>query len=149
MMKISTKGRYGLLAMLDLAIYSTIEHVSLNSIAERQNISANYLEQVFSALRKTGLVKSIKGAQGGYILGNSPDKISVGQILRALEGNLFQAVEESDFDSERDNMAYCLKLEVWDKIQSNINDLVDSIMLGDLITQYNKLKVNSSYMYHI
>lgn len=148
-MKISTKGRYGLLAMLDLAIHSTLEHVSLNSIAERQHISANYLEQVFSALRKTGLVKSIKGAQGGYILGDSPDKISVGQILRVLEGNLFQAAEEDEFYTEGDNMAYCLKLEVWDRIQANINGLVDSIMLGDLINQYNKFKGNSSYMYHI
>ena len=84
-MKVSTKGRYGLRAMIDLSLYSKNELVPLASIAERQDISKSYLEQVFSALRKAGLVKSIKGAQGGYSLSTGPEDITVGMILRALE----------------------------------------------------------------
>jgi Rrf2 family protein len=87
-MKLSTKGRYGLRAMVDLAVHSSGEHVALYSIAERQNISENYLEQVFSILRKAGLVKSVKGAQGGYTLADKPSNISIGAILRVLEGDL-------------------------------------------------------------
>lgn len=87
-MKMSTKGRYGLRAMLDIAINSRGDIVNVKSIAERQNISESYLEQVFSILRKAAIVKSIKGAQGGYILADDPSNITVGQILRTLEGNL-------------------------------------------------------------
>lgn len=148
-MKISTKGRYGLQAMLDLALHSTTDHVALNSIAERQSISANYLEQMFSTLRKAGLVKSIKGAQGGYILGNSPVRITVGQILRVLEGDLFQLGEESAAIGDRYNVEYCINSTVWDKLQANINDLIDSITLEDLVVEYNKMKGNLSYMFHI
>ena len=98
-MRLSTKGRYGLRAMVDLAVYSKSEHVALNSIAERQGISMNYLEQVFSTLRKSGLVKSIKGAQGGYILSEEPSNIKVGRILRVLEGPL----SVIDDNTERSN----------------------------------------------
>ena len=87
-MRISTKGRYGLRAMMDLAAYSNGGHVSLSSIAKRQMISTNYLEQVFSVLRNAGLVKSIKGAQGGYVLAKKPSEIRIGTILRVLEGYL-------------------------------------------------------------
>lgn len=84
-MKISTKGRYGLRAMLDLALNSLGDHVALSNIAERQDISVSYLEQMFSVLRKAGLLKSVKGAQGGYVLADRPSQIKVGTILRALE----------------------------------------------------------------
>lgn len=87
-MKISTKGRYGLIAMVDIAINETSENVTIKSISERQGISEGYLEQIFSSLRKAGLVKSIKGSQGGYILGNSISNITIGDILRTLEGSL-------------------------------------------------------------
>ncbi|HOB20914.1 MAG TPA: Rrf2 family transcriptional regulator, partial [Candidatus Atribacteria bacterium] len=79
-MKISARGRYGLMAMLDLAVNSANEHISLYSIADRQNISPSYLEQVFSLLRKAGLVNSIKGAYGGYKLAGEPRDIRVGDI---------------------------------------------------------------------
>src|SRR5665647_557540 len=108
-MKVSTKGRYGLRSMIDLAINATEGHVALLYIAERQNISVNYLEQVFSTLRKAGLVKSVKGAQGGYILGDSPSRITIGRILRTLEGNL-SIVEESGSKTVMDNsLQYCVK----------------------------------------
>ncbi|MCE5285147.1 MAG: Rrf2 family transcriptional regulator, partial [Pelosinus sp.] len=135
-MLISTKGRYGLRAMVDLAINSTGEHVALNSIAERQNISANYLEQMFSLLKKAGLVKSIKGSQGGYILAHKPASITVGSVLRALEGDL-ATVDESDIKRTPNNsIEYCLTINVWDKLNESINLVVDSITLEDMIDEY-------------
>ena len=143
-MKISTKGRYGLRAMLDLAVYSKGSHVSLFNIAERQNISVNYLEQVFSSLRKGGLVNSVKGAQGGYMLALNPDKIKVGDILKCLEGDL-SVVNE---DNEKSNdMQRCITNCVWNTINSSINDVVNSITLENLIQNYKGM---SSYpMFYI
>lgn len=145
-MKISTKGRYGLRAMVDLAINSANEHVSLSSIAESQEISVSYLEQVFSALRKAGLVRSMKGAQGGYVLGEEPQNITIGMILRTLEGDL-SVVEE--LGKELDNMQYCITKNVWDKMNSCINTVVDSVTLEDLVNDYQKLNGLDSYMYYI
>ena len=87
-MKLSTKGRYGLRAMIDLARYSEEEPVSIGSIAMRQGISERYLEQLVAKMKKAGLVKSIRGASGGYVLAKDSSEISVGDILRALEGSL-------------------------------------------------------------
>lgn len=149
-MKISTKGRYGLRAMVDLAVNSSEEHTALYSIAERQNISENYLEQVFSVLRKAGLVKSIKGAQGGYILAESPSKIKVGTILRALEGNLSIVDEETeDRSASTKSIQYCIKLNVWDKINQHINEVVDSMTLEDLANEYKKLNGSNALMFYI
>jgi len=145
-MKISTKGRYGLRAMLDLAIHSG-SHVSIAAIAERQDVSANYLEQVFASLRKGGLVKSIKGAQGGYVLADKPANISVGTILRVLEGDL--AIVADDNAMTDNQMEYCLKNAVWNKMNACINQVADSITLEDLIKQYNQLNGNLSLMAYI
>jgi len=147
-MKISTKGRYGLRAMLDLAIHSG-SHVSIGAIAERQNVSANYLEQVFALLRKGGLVNSIKGAQGGYVLADKPANITVGKILRVLEGDLAIAVDDNSTALNNNQMEYCLKNAVWDKLNASINQLADSITLEDLIHQYNQLNSNLSLMAYI
>jgi len=147
-MKISTKGRYGLRSMLDLAINTNGDHVSLNSIAERQNISPNYLEQVFSTLRKSGLVNSVKGAQGGYTLADNPSRISVGSILRALEGNLSVTGENEDIEA-RNQIEYCLRTNVWDAINSSVNNVVDSITLEDLVVEHKKLAGNMSSMFYI
>ena len=87
-MKLSTKGRYGLRALIDLAQYSEVEPVSINSISARQGISERYLEQLMALLKKAGLVKSIRGAGGGYVLAKEKEDISVGDVLRALEGKL-------------------------------------------------------------
>ena len=90
-MKLSTKGRYGLRAMIDLAEHSGKEPAAISSIAERQGISEGYLEQLAALLKKAGLIKSIRGAGGGYILARDMEDISVGDILRALEGRLMKA----------------------------------------------------------
>ena len=147
-MKISTKGRYGLRAMLDLAIHSG-SHVSIAAIAERQDVSANYLEQVFASLRKGGLVKSIKGAQGGYVLADKPANITVGRILRVLEGDLAIVVDDNNTAMTNNQMEYCLKNAVWDKMNASINQMADSITLEDLINQYNLLNSNLSLMAYI
>ncbi|MCX7746475.1 MAG: Rrf2 family transcriptional regulator [Clostridia bacterium] len=149
-MKLSTKGRYGLRAMLDLAAHSSGDHVSLNSIAERQNISENYLEQVFSILRKAGLVKSVKGAQGGYVIANHPSNTKVGTILRALEGNL-SVVDESleEGDASLTSIQNCIKINVWDKMNEGLNQVVDSLTLEDLVNEYRKMNDQSVLMFYI
>ena len=147
-MKMSTKGRYGLRAMLDLALNSGGDHVALNTIAERQNISSNYLEQVFSILRKGGLVNSVKGAQGGYVLADSVNRITVGQILRTLEGDLSVAGERPE--NEPDSLVeYCLQKHVWEKVNKSINETVDAITLEDLLVNYKKMQGNMSLMFYI
>lgn len=148
-MQISTRGRYGLRAMVDLAIYAVDEYVPLNSIAERQNISESYLEQLFSALRKGGLVKSIKGSQGGYTLVDKPAQITVGAVLRLLEGKLFTAAEDSIPESGPSTIEYCLSVNVWEKINASICSIVDSISLQDLVESYHNLHDLKSPMFYI
>ena len=149
-MKISTKGRYGLRSIVDLAVNSSGDQVPLCSIAERQNISENYLEQVFSALRKAGLVKSIKGAQGGYVLADHPSNIKVGTILRCLEGDLLVVDEDSTDDVPSDyTIQKCIKINVWDKINESIEKVVDSLTLEDLANDYKKMNDKYFPMYYI
>ncbi|HAE61039.1 MAG TPA: Rrf2 family transcriptional regulator [Eubacteriaceae bacterium] len=148
-MKLSTKGRYGLRALVDLAVHSYKGHQPLAQIAERQNISEIYLEQVFSTLRKNGVVKSIKGAQGGYLLNEEPKNITIGKILRILEGDLSIVDEKVRSDSEEKSVAYCVYENVWRKIDENINELVDSITLEELVEDYKKNHGLLPNMYHI
>lgn len=143
-MKVSTKGRYGLRAIIDLSLNTTGDYVSLISIAERQNISKNYLEQVFSALRKAGIVKSVKGSQGGYLLNGKTSEINVGDVLRALEGDLSVVKEEENINNKIER---CIKKNLWDKIDEQVFDIINNITLEDLINEYNK--GNDSLMYYI
>lgn len=135
-MRISTKGRYGLRALIDLALYSEIEPVSINSIALRQGISERYLEQLMTLLKKAGLIKSIRGAGGGYVLAKEIDEISVGDILRALEGNL-EPVECSAYREEDGCQAAdkCVTKYVWQRINESINRTVDEISLRQLVEE--------------
>lgn len=149
-MKLSTKGRYGLKAMLDLAAHHSEGQVSLKSIAERQDISESYLEQLFAALKKAKLVQSIRGSQGGYILAQTADKISVGSVLRALEGSLAPVdcvLEEDPVKCERSEM--CVTRIIWGKIRDSVNNVVDSITLQDLVNDYNKMNDGKGYTYYI
>jgi Rrf2 family cysteine metabolism transcriptional repressor len=147
-MKISTKGRYGLKAMMDLTINSLGEPVNLKSIAERQNVSEKYLEHIFSALKKAGLIKSIKGTQGGYILAYSPSDITVGKVIRALEGDLSVAEKADREEGDADIIGQCINKNVYEKIDNSVNQLLDSITLEDLQQEYNKLS-NVDYMFYI
>ncbi len=137
-MKLSTKGRYGLKAILDLAVHGNEGHVALKSIAERQGLSENYLEQLFAALKKAKLVKSVRGSQGGYLLGNSPQKISVGDILRALEGSMAptDCVSEGCLTANCSNTDNCVTRGVWEKIRDGINNVIDNITLQELVDDY-------------
>jgi len=134
--KLSTKGRYGLRALVDLAQGDLQEPVSITTIANRQGISERYLEQLMSRLKKAGLVTSIRGANGGYLIARDIHEISVGDILRALEGNL-EPVECVAL-GEEDNCASadtCATKYVWQRINASINNTVDEIMLDQLVTQ--------------
>lgn len=142
-MKLSTKGRYGLRAIVDLAMNAEEEAVALSSIAERQNISISYLEQLIAKLKKAGLVNSIRGAQGGYVLAKDSKEISVGDILRALEGNL-NPVDCSEIkegaETECSGKDVCVTKYVWKKISDSINQTVDNISLYELVQEGNAVK---------
>ena len=135
-MKISTKGRYGLRALIDLAQYSEIEPVSINSNATRQGISERYLEQLMTLLKKAGLIQSIRGAGGGYVLAKPMKEISVGDVLRALEGSL-EPVECTAYSEQAPCEASggCVTKYVWQRINESINRTVDEISLEQLVSE--------------
>ena len=134
-MKLSTKGRYGLRAMVDLARYCEESPVSISSISARQDLSVTYLEQLLAKLRKAGLIKSIRGAQGGYVLSKDASEISVGEILRALEGDLspVNCAELSKDDRSCSGSQYCVTKLVWQRINDSIEDTVNSMWLSELV----------------
>ena len=132
--------------MIDIAVNSSGSPVPLSAIAQRQQISEYYLEHVFASLRKSGLVRSEKGAQGGYELAEEPEKITVKDVLYALEGDM------SIIDSDKKNwnsMDYFLNDKVWKKIDESIENIISSLTLRDLISEYKNLENNISYMYYI
>lgn len=132
-MKISTKGRYALRLLLDLAVYNTGEPISLKDVARRQQISEKYLEQIISLLNKAGFVRSIRGAQGGYMLAKAPSEYTVGMILRLTEGSLapVSCVGEDSMECER--RQGCVTVRVWEQLNDAINQVVDRITLADLV----------------
>ncbi|MCI8598207.1 MAG: Rrf2 family transcriptional regulator [Lachnospiraceae bacterium] len=140
-MKLSTKGRYGLRALIDLALYSENETVSIASISARQNISESYLEQLIAKLRKAGLVTSVRGAGGGYRLAKPATEISVGDILRALEGSL-DPVECPGLKEESgcDGAEFCVTKYVWQRINDSINQTVDEIKLDQLLEESKNVR---------
>lgn len=142
-MKLSTKGRYGLRAVLDLAINGEKEAIALSSIAERQDISISYLEQLIAKLKKAGIVNSIRGAQGGYILARKPEEISVGDILRALEGDLnpVDCAEIVGSGTSCVGSDICVTKYVWMRISDSINNTVDTMLLSELIGESKKVRL--------
>ena len=139
-MKLSTKGRYGLRALIDLALYSDEEAVSIQSISNRQNISDSYLEQLMRKLKKAGLVVSERGAQGGYRLAKPADEISVGDVLRALEGSL-EAVSCGEGNNEHcQGEDLCVTRYVWQEINKSIQETVDSIKISQLVEESRKAR---------
>lgn len=131
-MKISTKGRYGLKALIDIYIYSSCETVTLKSVSKRQDISEKYLEQIFSSLRKDGIIEGKKGPQGGYFLTRDAKAITVGEILRSLEGKLVLI----DNEKENNQLSEYLYENLWDVINKKINEYFDSITLEELANNY-------------
>lgn len=138
-MKISTKGRYALRMMLDLACNGTGEYITIKSIAARQDISEKYLEQIISLLNHAGFVKSIRGAQGGYRLMKDPSEYTVGMILRLTEGSLapIDCLEEETNDCKRSSG--CVTREVWNELYDAIKGVVDRITLKDLVDRQRSM----------
>ncbi len=135
-MLVSTRGRYGLRSMVDIAINATTGPVPLRAIAERQGISESYLEQVFALLRKAGLVKAVRGSYGGYVLTRPPDNITVGEIIHALEGPLVSVncVTEGK-EVSCDKKDTCHTQFFWKKLTDQINEVLSSTTLQDLVGQ--------------
>lgn len=147
-MKFSTRARYGLRAMVDLAQnYNPHEPIPIARVAERQGISEGYLEQLMTFLRKGGLVRSVRGAQGGYLLTREPAQITAGEVVRCLEGPVTPTgcVSENDPDT-------CVRAEtcatrvMWEKIRESITGVLDNTTLADLCVEAEKMHVNMYYI---
>ena len=140
-MKLSTQGRYGLRAFVDIAIYSEKEPVSLAEVAKRQDISISYLEQLMTKLKKANLVEAVRGASGGYVLSRKPEDISVGDVLRALEGDLSPvecATEEESCEHSCGATGHCTTRLVWKKINDSVNDTINNIFISELVLDSRK-----------
>lgn len=139
-MKISTKGRYGLTIMIELAKRHGEGPISLKSIAQTNDLSEHYLEQLIAPLRNAGLVKSIRGAYGGYVLADSPSKITAGDVIRVLEGPItpVEGIEDEE----------PAKRELWIRIRDAIKDVLDSTTIDDL-AKHSEDVVSDGYMFYI
>lgn len=133
-MKVSTKGRYGLRALADLASHAGEGAVSLVSVSERQGISLNYLEQVFALLRRAGIVRSVKGFRGGYMLSRDPKELTIGEILTVLEGR-FCITDEAGRKAERDAVWQSIQELVWAPINDAVNAYLDTTTLAQLMEE--------------
>ena len=132
-MRLTTKGRFAVTAMLDLAIHSPHGAVKLNAISERQQISLSYLEQLFSKLRRANLVESIRGPGGGYILAGSADQINIAQIIAAAEDSLDATQCSSKANCH--NGTPCLTHQLWEDLNHTINDYLSGITLQSVLSQ--------------
>ena len=144
-MKISTRGRYALRLMLELALAPEGELVTIKSIAARQGISDKYLEQIITVLSRAGFVKSMRGSQGGYRLVKAPSDYTVGMILRAIEGNLAPVACMEDAPNQCPRADTCVTLDVWKQLDDAIAGVVDNITLADLAQkQLDKLIIEGN-----
>ena len=134
-MKISTKGRYALRLMLDVAMHGEDTNVSIRDVAERQDIPVKYLEQIVSMLVRVGYLRRIRGAQGGYRLSGKPSDYTVGDVLRITEGSLAPVSCLDDKENLCERANECVTLKLWEGLYDVINKYVDSITLEDLINE--------------
>ena len=146
-MRISTKGRYGLRAALELAIHYGGPPLPSREIAASQEISEKYLEHLIATLKNAGLIQSVRGARGGYRLTRPPSQITLLEILKPLEGD-FSPVECVDRPEICDRSGACITREIWKRIKDSIEGLLESMTLQDLVDEYNA-KTKSGLMYYI
>ncbi|MCI8805862.1 MAG: RrF2 family transcriptional regulator [Clostridiales bacterium] len=141
-MKVSTKGRYALRLMLDLALCEPGVSISLKSIGKRQEISIKYLEQIVNILNKGGFLKSVRGPMGGYSLLKKPEEYTVGSILRCIEGSLspVACLENEVNDCQRKDI--CATLYLWERIEKAVDDVVDNMTLKELVDRHKSLVGN-------
>ncbi|MEC7832632.1 MAG: Rrf2 family transcriptional regulator [Pseudomonadota bacterium] len=130
-MKLTTKGRYAIVAMIDIALYTSNTPISLSEISKRQNISLSYLEQLFSKLKTKSLVKSVRGPGGGYKLDRNPSKITLFEIITAVDENMDQTQCGGAMNCNNDKP--CLTHYVWTDLTKQINDYMKGVSLGDII----------------
>ena len=144
-MKISTKGRYALRMLVDLAEHQNCGFVALKDIADRQNISKKYLEQIIPIFNKSDILKTTRGSQGGYMLSRSPDKYTVGEILHLTEGSLapVDCLNQDPIECERSGI--CATLPVWQGLNRVISEYLDSITLQDILDQ-QRARYSNDYM---
>ncbi len=147
-MNLSKKSRYGITALIDLALNSKEGHVSLISIAERNGISPQYLEHIFAALRRAGIIKSIKGAQGGYLLGDSSSNISVADIIEALDGT-YRIEKEDTTDGNNVGISLAIQDSIIDKINDQLDEILQNTSLADLENHYKDYIEYNQNMYYI
>lgn len=138
-MKISTKGRYALRIMLDLAMHDSGESVRVKEISQRQGISDKYLEQIISILNRAGYVRSTRGPQGGYRLARKPEEYTVGMILRLTEGSLSPVACMEDETNQCERQNECATLILWKKMDDAIKQIVDTYTLADLLEWRNQI----------
>lgn len=144
-MKISTRGRYGIRLLIDLAEHIDEPHVSLASIADRQDISARYLEQVAVILRRAGYIRSVKGASGGYTLARNPADIIIGDALHILEGDML-IIDDLRPGEAESKLQHCIRTTVFDRLNKRISHVIDSITLASML---GTVDPDASYMYFI
>lgn len=137
-MKISTKGRYALRLMLDLAVHDAGSAIPLKEVVARQDISVKYLEQIVTQLSRGGLVRSARGAVGGYFLTRKPEEYTVGEILRQMEGSLAPVHCADPNSAPCDRAGQCVTMEVWQKIEQAVAGVVDHITLDYLVRRYRE-----------
>ena len=137
-MKISTKGRYALRMMLEFAMHPDV-CTKINQVAERQQISEKYLEQIVTILSRAGYVKSMRGAQGGYRLAKDPSEYTVGMILRLTEGSLAPVACLEDDKNQCSRAGICVTLNVWKQLNEAISNVVDHVTLADLVEEQKNL----------
>lgn len=132
-MRISTKGRYAVNIMLDLALNNTGDYIALNTMAKRHGFSGKYLEQIVAVLNKAGYVRSIRGSQGGYKLAKSPEQYTLGMLLRLVEGSLAPVACLEDEENQCSKQKCCVTLRAWKRLDDAINEVVDGITLADMV----------------
>jgi Rrf2 family cysteine metabolism transcriptional repressor len=140
-MKLSTRGRYGLRAMIDMAISEEQSPIATHTIAEREGLSERYLEQLMVPLKRSVLVKSVRGSQGGYVLARRPEDITAGDIIRALEGPIAPVECVSEVNPEECGRSdYCVTRILWSKIRDSIAEVLDSYTLADLAREAHRCR---------
>ena len=144
-MKISTKGRYAVRVMLDLALHNTGECIKVKDIASRQGISEKYLEQIIAVLNRAGYVNSVRGAQGGYRIAKDPSEYTVGMILRLTEGSMAPVACLDEGAPECDRCDTCETLEVWKELYAAINNVIDNVTIADLVEKSRQRAENLDY----
>ncbi len=144
-MKYSTKSRYALRLMVDLTLHNNGDYIALKDISDRQNISVKYLEQIVSVLGKAGMLRSVRGPQGGYKLAKNPSEYTAGDILRLTEGNLAPIPCLEDEQNECDRISQCTTIDFWKGLYDTVNNYVDGITLAELAERF-KLKNSMDYI---